>query len=85
MVGQAREGTSDKTGVGRTKDVCAVTVRHKTPGTPCGAGHVGLTHTETRLGRLRMARERRCVGSKNSQMTPTTTSTTPNTPTTGRS
>ena len=50
MVGQAREGTSDKTGVGRTKDDGAVTVQHKSPGTPCGAGHVGLTHTETQRG-----------------------------------
>ena len=35
MVGQAREGTSDKTGVGRTKDYGAVTVQRKSPGTPC--------------------------------------------------
>ena len=35
MVGQAREGTSDKTGVGRTKDDGAVTVQRKSPGTPC--------------------------------------------------
>ena len=35
MVGQAREGTPDKTGVGRTKDDGAVTVQRKAPGTPC--------------------------------------------------
>ena len=52
MVGQAREGTSDKTGVGRTKDDGAVTVLRKSSGTPCGAGHVRLTHTETQRGRL---------------------------------
>ena len=55
MVGQAREGTSDKTGVGRTKDDGAVMVQHKSPGTPCGAAHMGLTHTETQRGRLWMA------------------------------
>ena len=27
-------------------------VQRKSPGTPCGAGHVGLTHTETQRGRL---------------------------------
>ena len=52
MVGQAREGTSDKTGVGRTKDYSAVMVQRKSPGTPCGAGHVGLTHMETQRGGL---------------------------------
>ena len=52
MVGQEREGTPDKTGVGRTKDDGAVTVQRKSPGTPCGAGHLGLTHTETQRGRL---------------------------------
>ena len=31
----AREGTSDKTGVGRTKDDGAVTVQRKSHGTPC--------------------------------------------------
>ena len=30
----------------------AVTVQCTSPGTPCGAGHVGLTHTETQRGRL---------------------------------
>ena len=39
-------------GGGRTKDDGAVTVQRKSPGTPCGAGHVGLTHTETQRGRL---------------------------------
>ena len=48
-----------------------------------GAGHLGLTRTETQRGRLRMACGRRCVDSKNSQTTPATTSTTPYTPTTG--
>ena len=91
----AREGTSDKTRVGRTKDDGAVTVQRKSPGTmqvrtpPAstmkrtlpttnkeraprtrdprsggvyvvwtagttrgGAGHLGLTHTETQRGRL---------------------------------
>ena len=52
MVGQAREGTSNKTGVGRTKDNGAVTVQRKSPGTPCGAGHLGLTQMETQRGRL---------------------------------
>ena len=33
MVGEAREGTPDKTGVGRTKDGGAVTVQRKAPGT----------------------------------------------------
>ena len=47
MVGQAREGTSDKTGLGRTKDDGAVMVKRKSPETLCGAGHLGLTHTET--------------------------------------
>ena len=47
MGGQAREGTSNKTGVGRTKDNGTVTVQRKSPGTQSGAGHLGLTHTET--------------------------------------
>ena len=47
MVGQAREGTSDKTGVGRSKDDGAVTVQRK--------GHLGHTHMETQRGRLSMA------------------------------
>ena len=34
MVGQDREGTSDKTGVGKTKDDGAATVQRKLPGTP---------------------------------------------------
>ena len=49
-----------------------------------GTGHPGLTHTETQRGRLRTACGRRCVDIKNSQTTPATTSTTPNTPTTAR-
>ena len=40
-----------------------------------GKGHLGLTHTETQRGRLRTACGQRRVGSKNSQTTPTTTST----------
>ena len=52
IVGQAREGTSDKTGVGRTKDDGGVMVQRRFPGTPRGAGHVGLTHTEIQRGRL---------------------------------
>ena len=47
-----------------------------------GTGHLGLT--ETQRGRLWMACGQRCVGSKHSQTTPATTSTTPNTPTIGR-
>ena len=47
-----------------------------------GTGHLG--RTETQRGRLRTACGRRCVDSKNSQTTPATTSTTPNTPTIGR-
>ena len=47
-----------------------------TAGTACGGtGHLGLTHTETQRGRLWMACGQRCVGSKNSQTTPATTST----------
>ena len=38
-------------------------------------GHLGLTHTETQRGRLRTACGQRRVGSKNSQTTPATTST----------
>ena len=49
-----------------------------------GAGHLGLTHTETQRGRLWTACGQRCVDSKNSQTTPATTSTTPNTPIIGR-
>ena len=52
MVGQAREGTSGKTGVGRTKDEGAVMVQRNSLGTRCGAGHLGLTHAETQRGRL---------------------------------
>ena len=40
-----------------------------------GAGHLGLTHTETQQGRLRTACGQRCVDSNNSQTTPATTST----------
>ena len=40
-----------------------------------GAGHLGLTHTETQRGRLRAACGQRRVDSKNSQTTPATTST----------
>ena len=40
-----------------------------------GTGHLGLTHTETQHGRLRTACGQRRVDSKNSQMTPATTST----------
>ena len=40
-----------------------------------GTGHLGLTHTETQRGRLRTACGQRRVNSKNSQMTPATTST----------
>ena len=45
-------------------------------------GHLGCT--ETQRGRLWTACGQRCVDNKNSQTTPATTSTTPNTPTTGR-
>ena len=41
-----------------------------------GAGHLGLTHTETQRGRLWTACGQRRVDSKNSQTTPATTSTT---------
>ena len=41
-----------------------------------GAGHLGLTHTETRRGRSGTACGQRCVDSKNSQTTPATSSTT---------
>ena len=40
-----------------------------------GAGHLGLTHTETQRGRLRTACGQRRVDSTNSQTTPATTST----------
>ena len=40
-----------------------------------GAGHLGLTHTETQRGRLWTACGQRRVDSKNSQTTPATTST----------
>ena len=40
-----------------------------------GTGHLGLTHTETQRGRLWTACGQRCVGSKYSQTTPATTST----------
>ena len=40
-----------------------------------GTGHLGLTHTETQRGRLWTACGQRRVGSKNSQTTPATTST----------
>ena len=46
-----------------------------------GAGHLGLMHTETQRGRLQTACGQRRVDGKNSQTTPATTSTTPNTPT----
>ena len=47
-------------------------------GTACGgAGHLGLTDTETQRGRLRPACGQRCVDSKNSQTTLATTSTSP--------
>ena len=49
-----------------------------------GTGHLGLMHTETQRGRLWTACGQRRVGSKNSQTTPATTSTTPNTPIIGR-
>ena len=49
--------------------------------TPGGAGHLGLTHTETQRGRLWTAYGWRRV---DSQTTLATTITTPNTPTTGR-
>ena len=42
-----------------------------------GAGHLGLTHTETQRGRLRTAYGQRRMDSKYSQTTPATTSTTP--------
>ena len=43
-----------------------------------GVGHLGLTHTGTQRGRLwTTGGRRRCVGSKNRQTTPATTSTTP--------
>ena len=41
-----------------------------------GTGHLGLTHTERQRGRLWTACGQRRVDSKNSQTTPTTTSTT---------
>ena len=41
-----------------------------------GAGHLGLTHTETQRGRLWTACGQRRMGSKNSQTTSATTSTT---------
>ena len=47
-----------------------------------GTGHLG--RTETQRGRLWTACGQRCVDRKNSQTTPATTSTTPNTPTIGR-
>ena len=46
------------------------------PNTPGGAGHLGLTHTETQRGRLWTACGQRRVDSKNSQTTPAATSTT---------
>ena len=42
-----------------------------------GTGHLGLMHTQTQRGRLRMACGQRRVDSKNSQTTPPTTSTSP--------
>ena len=114
MVGQARDGTPDKTGVGRTKEYG--TVQREAPGTPhrrsrhpcqpqsacypqptrntpCvrathgvgqhmwwmagtthGAGHLGLTHTETQRGRLWKAWGRRCGDSQNRQTMLATTS-----------
>ena len=49
-----------------------------TAGKVCGGvGHLGLTYTETQRGRLwTTGGRRRCVGSKNHQTTPATTSTT---------
>ena len=41
-----------------------------------GAGHLGLTHTETQRGRLWTACAQRCVDRKTSQTTSATTSTT---------
>ena len=50
-----QEKEPPKKWVGRTKADGAVMVQRKSPGTPCGAGHVGLTHTEPQRGRLWMA------------------------------
>ena len=83
MVGQAREGTSDKTRVGRTKDDGAVTVQPKSPGHHAEQRNWGSRtrkHREAGCGRV----EDGGVDSKNSQTTPATTSTTPSAPTTGR-
>ena len=54
MVGQAREGTSNKTGVGRTKDDGAVTVQRKSPGHHAEQGTWGSRkwkHREAGCGR----------------------------------
>ena len=48
MLGQAREGTPDKTGVGRTKDDGAVTVQRKAPGTGAHATRVNHEAHATR-------------------------------------
>ena len=45
MVGQAREGTSNKIGVGRTKDDGAVTVQRKSPGTHAGVHATCVNHS----------------------------------------
>ena len=44
MVGQEREGTSDKTRVGRTKDNSAATVQCKSPVTHAGAHATRVNH-----------------------------------------
>ena len=59
------------------------------PPPPKGSVRMAVHHrrrglTETQRGRLWTACGQRCVDSKNSQTTPATTSTTPNTPTFGR-
>ena len=50
--GKRRNLQTYKTRVGGTKDDSAVTMQHKSPRTPCGAGHLGLTQKETQRGRL---------------------------------
>ena len=44
---QEREGTYDKTGVGKTKDDGAATMQHKSPGTPCRRTRVPPASTIT--------------------------------------
>ena len=46
MVGQEREGTFDKTGVGKTKDHGAATMQRKSPGTPSRRTPPASTITE---------------------------------------